>query len=319
MNFCLPRKRAADLQSGFWEHDALPRGKRCFRDRSAVVRVDHKPSPLAEHAVSGHEELAPLAAAAEREHRRNMLLLRAGTEQRVHDAARNGLMQRHQLRSRQPVAAVMRPDKVLRLCGKEVLVAPQLRGGTRGGGGKGGIELVQHGHDRAADAVAADRLVRIRAVLDVGRAGLVQKLFDLRAREPQQRPDDLPAPRRDAAEPRGGRAAREIQEHRLGVVVGVVGGRNKVIALLPGDTLEKSIAQLARRLLEPQTVFGGIARHVGMLREAGDAVRGAVVGDKGAVAQTLPAADAVLEVRGGDSIDAEIAQQRKQAHRIRPA
>ena len=248
-----------------------------------------------------------------------MLFLRAPRQELSDHAGRYGLMELQKLRRRKALAVEMRGDEVLRQRVEAILVSAQQPARTRDGIGKGGIELPQHGRDGVADAVAAVIVKLVRAVLDVGRAACGEVFHDLRAGEEKQRADDPSPPRRDAAEALRPGPAGKVEEHGLGVVVGVVGGGDEVEALFLRRFFQEGVAQSARRLLEPLARFPGQGRDVGVPGEAGDAPFAAVRLDEGAVAQALRAADAVLEVRGGDLIVARPAQQREQTHRVRPA
>ena len=87
-----------------------------------------------------------------------------------------------------------------------------------------------------------------------------------------------------------------MQQHRLGVVVGGV-RRGELVA---GKRLQKGVAAFAGGLLKALPVVFGVLRDVGAADGQGDAAPGAEGADERLVAVGLRAAQAVVEVGGGD-------------------
>ena len=96
-------------------------------------------------------------------------------------------------------------------------------------------------------------------------------------------------------------AAQQVQQHRLGVVVGGV-RRGELVA---GQRLQKGVAAFAGGFFDAFSVCGGVLGDVGAADGQGDAVPGAEGADEGLVAVGFRPAQAVVEVGGGDG-DAQL-------------
>ena len=146
--------------------------------------------------------------------------------------------------------------------------------------------------------------------------------FYLPPRHAEERADYLAAHGRYAAKSRAAGSAREIEEHRLGVVARVMRGGDPVTAETRRRAAQKIVAQLARGLLGAHAVYCGESVHVPVLHGKLYAVFAAEILDKAAVAQRFLPAQAVLKMRGTyrdiQALRLRI-QPVQQAHRVRPA
>ena len=121
-----------------------------------------------------------------------------------------------------------------------------------------------------ADVVAGIGVVEVHHVQPVSEAVGLGIRLDLRAAHAQKWAD-VDAPHRgDAAQP-APRAANELKEQRLGIVVGVVRRRDPCRADLRRCALQKSVAGLASRLLGGDFVPGRQRPHVGVFHVKRDA------------------------------------------------
>ena len=143
----------------------------------------------------------------------------------------------------------------------------------------------------------------------------MQKFQNFRARGKQQRPHNAAAHRRNAAKPAQTRAAQQMQQHRLGIVVGVVGGGDAVA----GQRVKKCVAQAARRFLY---AGGPICFRRGRAEVQGNTVLFTEFPHKACVPFGLRAAQAMVEMRSLD-LDAQRPPQRPEApqqrHGVRAA
>ncbi len=100
--------------------------------------------------------------------------------------------------------------------------------------------------------VASQRDIGIRFVVDPCKAARLRIRFDRRARKREKRAQQRAAPRaglerRHRSEALRPRAAQELQQQRLRLVVGMMPERNEIGI----DRLEHAIAGVARRRFEP--------------------------------------------------------------------
>ena len=123
-------------------------------------------------------------------------------------------------------------------------------------------------------------------------------LLYLLAAHAQQRADDIIAPRGNAAQTERAAAAGEVEDERLGVIVGIVRRGDKPAAALLRGALQELIAQPPCRFFGAESVRQSIARHVPVTDDAFYPPLGAPVFDKARITQGFPAPDAVLIVRG---------------------
>ena len=184
------------------------------------------------------------------------------------------------------------------------------------------VHAFERRHGAVADTVSRIVVGGVRAVLHVLLAALGQQGLHLFPREAQYGPD-YPAPALGyAAQAAQARAARQVQQHSLRVVVRRVGRGYGRGAPLVRCALQEVIAQAAGRLLCPEAVLAGEGRHVAAPEVRRDAQARAQRADKGLVPVGLGPSQAVIEVR---ALDAHIEprrslqQQPQQADRIRPA
>ena len=145
-----------------------------------------------------------------------------------------------------------------------------------------------------------------------------QPVQQLRPGHPQKRPDD-PAPLGgNAAQAPGACAPDQVQEHRLRVVVGVVGRGDQ----LRGRPLQEGVAQVPGRGFQALAGCGGVGSGVPPAHRQGNTPVGAEASAECLVPVRLRAPKAVVEVGGRQPQPQGIgagAQQGQQGHGIRPA
>ena len=146
--------------------------------------------------------------------------------------------------------------------------------------------------------------------------------LDLRARDLQQRADDIAAPVRYALQARAAAAPGKVEKHRLRVVVGIVRRGYAAAAESAGRLVQECISQLPRGFFRSKPVLARITRHIPVLHCELYAEPSAQLFDKARVAQGFVPAYAVLIVRG---VHLKALPERKRVHRmqqthgIRPA
>ena len=180
---------------------------------------------------------------------------------------------------------------------KAVLIPSQELRRAPCGVGERGVYLPQNGHDFVTDKVAAIVVAEVGAVLDVLNAVFGEVLLYLRTAHAQQRTDDVLPPRGNAAQAERTAAAGEVEDKRLGVIVGIMRRGDKPAAALFRGALQKLIAQPPCRILGPKSVHQSIARHVPVTDDAFYPTLRAPVFHKARVSQRFLAADAVFIVR----------------------
>ena len=147
-----------------------------------------------------------------------------------------------------------------------------------------------------AHAVAQERRIVVRRVEPVRDPGRVEQLAQRRASLAEERPHDPPPPRRDPARARQPAAAQQVEQDRLGGVVGGVGGRDQ--RAVGRDVLEESVARLARGVLDRSAL---VARQRGDIGpEALEAQRQGLgrLGDEAGVVRAV-GTERVVEVGDG--------------------
>ena len=115
------------------------------------------------------------------------------------------------------------------------------------------VDPPQHRYNLVPDAVARVNLVRIGAVGHITLTKLRQIGFHLRALHTDQRADDISPHRRDACQPFGAGAPRQMKQHGFQIVVRSMRGRNLPALRRSGQPLVSDTAchgfhALARRL-----------------------------------------------------------------------
>lgn len=116
-------------------------------------------------------------------------------------------------------------------------------------------------------------------------------------------------------------APDQVEQHRFGVVPGMVGGGDSVRTGLFRRILQKGVAQLTGGLLDAGTRRGGLGRHVSPAGVAGDFILRAPVPDKPFLRLRL-GAELVVEVGGGHGdVQGRLEGQQgvEQAHGVRTA
>ena len=151
-----------------------------------------------------------------------------------------------------------------------------------------------------ADAVARVVVARVGAVLHVADAFQLKVCVYLRAGHAQDGPYHAPAPGRDAAEAAQPRAAREVEQHGLCVVVRRVRRGYGVRAQGVRRPLEEPVPQPARRVLGAEAVITGKGRDIAAAGICLHAEPGAEVAHEGLVPVGLRPAQAVIIMCGPD-------------------
>ena len=157
-----------------------------------------------------------------------------------------------------------------------------------------------------SDAQIIQQVKDIQSELDQKRAEQQQLLDDLKAQqseldgkvaEAQSYVSSLDQQVQDALEAERAAAAGEVEDKRLGVIVGIMRRGDKPAAALFRGALQKLIAQPPCRILGPKSVHQSIARHVPVTDDAFYPTLRAPVFHKARVSQRFLAADAVFIVR----------------------
>ena len=185
-----------------------------------------------------------------------------------------------------------------------------------------GIDVPQDRKDTVPQDVPGGRVLLIRLVLHMGDLILFGIVRQHLPGDPQKRPADIPPHLGDPGKAGGPGAPDQIQQHGLGVVVGVMGGEDGRKALPPSGLFQESIAQLPGSLL--QRKVRRLHQRPGISRsgKAGDPPGGAPVFHKPLVPVRKLAPQAVIEM-GGRSRKAvgptPGIQEMQQAHGVQPA
>ena len=209
-------------------------------------------------------------------------------------------------------------NEVLGQSAQAVLVLSQQPCRASHGFVQAGIQFPQHRGHPVADAVAAVVVALIAAVLYMGDSVFFQIILNLFAGDAQQGADDLPPAGWDPAQSQGAGAPGQVQQHRLHIVIPVMGGGNIIAVIRLCRLLQETVAQHPGRFLQAHSLFPGISRRVPMAGDAGHAMLPAPVLYKIGIPQGLLPPDAVLKM-SGHHIPAPAVQQVQQAHGVRPA
>ena len=180
---------------------------------------------------------------------------------------------------------------------KAVLIPSQELRRAPCGVGERGVYLPQNGHDFVTDKVAAIVVAEVGAVLDVLNAVFGEVLLYLRTAHAQQRTDDVLPPHGNAAQAERTAAAGEVEDERLGVIVGIVRRGDKPAAMFTCSALQELIAQPPCRFLGTESMRRDIARHVPVADDALYSMLRAPAFHKARVPHGFLAADAVFIVR----------------------
>lgn len=128
---------------------------------------------------------------------------------------------------------------------------------------------------------------------------LLQKIgFDLAAPERKQRADHPPPPGLHARKARKPRAARQVQEHRLRLIIHVVRHGDDVRMEVTPRFLQEIVTRVPPGLLQRLPMAAGKGRHVRMAAVKRHAVKLAEPTHELLVRIRRRAADAVVQVRG---------------------
>ena len=129
-------------------------------------------------------------------------------------------------------------------------------GAPREIGASRGIQLREQWHDATAEEVASEALVGVRFILDPLETAAARVAFDLRAGHAEQRTQQRRRPlitagtgRRHAREPCEPRAAQELQQDGLSLIVLMLGEHDEIGAR-PG---ERGIPRRSRRAFDAET------------------------------------------------------------------
>ena len=134
-----------------------------------------------------------------------------------------------------------------------------------------GVELSQDGDHLVAEHVPLGVVLQVRAVHYVFLSDLIEIVEYLLPGASEHRTEDMSVPRTDALQATDARAPHEVEQHRLHLVVLVMGDDDAVRVYVTSQLLEVAVAQLACRHLYRHMVKGGMA-----LRVEVDAVEGHV-------------------------------------------
>ena len=220
---------------------------------------------------------------------------------------------------------------------EKVVVRPQVAGGVRHAADKAGVELLQQGHDLAADAVAGKAIIGVGAVLHVGEAVQAEIVLHLPAGGSEHGPHQISPPGGDARHALESGPPDKVEQQGLGVVVGGVGGGDAVAAQALGSLAQEGVPHVTGGLLQPPALPGGLTGHVAPAHRQlhggqgvfpfrpgnalGAAPSGRKVPDKGLVPVGLRPPEAVVVV-GGNQVEAQDVPQQpqpvEQVHRVRP-
>ena len=203
--------------------------------------------------------------------------------------------------------------------GQVAVVGAKAGDGRRHALHEAGVHLLQKGDELVAHPVAGEGVVGIGAVLHVGDAVFRQVGFDIGTGGGEEGADVLPADRVDAGEAGKAAAPEQVQEHRFGVVAGVVGGGDAAASQPEGLLGEEAVAQGPGGLLQAQLAAFGLGPHVPPAHGEGDAPPGADVTDEGLVPDALFATELVVIVGGGHGDVPSPGEGVEQAHGVGPA
>ena len=191
-------------------------------------------------------------------------------------------------------------------------------GEVREGLVEGGIEVAELGQELVTEAVAGEGGVGVGVVVAPGLADGAEVGFDHVAADAEEGAEDAPrgfAGERDgeeggdAAEALGPGAAKELHEDGLGLVVHGVGGEDDVGLAALEEAMEDLVTEVARGVFEAFAGGGGAGGYVDAVGVEGEVEVGAEVSDEGLVGVGLGAAEAVVDVDGGEA-DAEVGVRR---------
>ena len=180
-----------------------------------------------------------------------------------------------------------------------------------------GIQLPQHRNDIQPDPVPGIFPRKICTVR-LKRDGIILAVFfHFPARDPDQRPDNIAAHRRDPTQSSGGRPCGKVVDHRLHAVGKRMGRRDPSVR--PGKVLKKPVPHRAAAFLDPLLLFLCQTRDIRVQDLERDPVRRAPIPHKALVAIRLRAAQSVVDVRREKPDPLDPAQKMQQGHGIRPA
>lgn len=176
-----------------------------------------------------------------------------------------------------------------------------------------GIEGAEAGEEVVAEAVSGEGGVVVRGVFAPGLVEGAEVRFDFGAGGVEEGAEDLfgglagcvdAEDGVDAAEAFGPGSAEELHEDGFGLVVEGVSGEDGVGFAGSEQGGEEGVAEVAGGFFEGLAGGVGVGGDVDVLGVKGDGEVGAEVGDEGEVGVGFGAAEAVVEVGGGEA-DAE--------------
>ena len=181
------------------------------------------------------------------------------------------------------------------------------------------VDALQRRHGPLADAVAGVEAGVVRFILHISLPERRAVCLGLGAAQAQQRPPVDAALRADAAQPVQAGAARQAQQHGLGLVGQRVGGGDLGF-LARGQLVEPGVAQAAGPVLAG-VVGDGHARAARVIQKQLHALFLAQARHKAGVLLRCFAAQAVVHM-GGEHLDGKLAaaaqQKQQEGHRVRP-
>ena len=188
-------------------------------------------------------------------------------------------------------------------------------------GGRRGVDGQQLGHDLQPQAVAGIVGVQIRLVGDVGQVMRRDIGVDSGAGRVQQGADDALPHRWNAGKPLGAGAPQQLQQHRLRLILPVVGGGDEGRADGRGGAAQEFIAGAAACLLHGQAPCIAQDVHVHLFRVKGDIPLAAQPAHQ-LLVPLRRGAHAVVQVGGGHGkapLLSQTPQVVQQAHGVPPS
>ncbi len=180
---------------------------------------------------------------------------------------------------------------------------------------RSGAQRLEQRQQLAPHAVAQERRIRVRRIVANRDAGRVEAGAQRRAPLPEQGTEDIAAPRGNAYGTGEPRPAEQVDEHRLGRVVGRVGGEDQ--AIVACDLREEAVARVAAGRFDGDALRPRERRDVGPPRCRGEIECGRGTGHECRVSSAV-APQPVVEVRHGETPpDAGPRGRVQHGHRVR--
>jgi hypothetical protein len=223
------------------------------------------------------------------------------------------------------VQALCRFDRDLCKAGLAQLVQPlsvfaekrrRPRDGAAGGSTGRSIQLRQH---FVPDAIPRILDIFVRLVLNPSLAARFQIVLEIGIGDLQQRPDDTAAPGIDARQAREPRAAHQLEQERLGLIVLRVTDGDAIRPGLRRCTLQKGVSDAAGRIFDRQAAGARVCLDVGGLHDDWQrTTRGKLATKRFVAVRGRP--EAVMEMRQADHAEiavlGELLQEQGERHGV---